>query len=162
MYCLHNLYTLLSPLAASAEQLAGDAVELEYVVHSLANRHTSTYTYGMLRAMSLLRKGRLQALRHEEAAPRAYASILRLPASDLYPDLPCVRQSAEADALREQGEALLRDLGSEDLNHIPDAGIRCARCKSSDIAFDFLQTRSADEGTTVYCTCTKCSKRWKM
>ena len=31
----------------------------------------------------------------------------------------------------------------------------------TEVTFDFLQTRSADEGTTVFCTCA-CVKRWRM
>ena len=128
------------------------------------NLHAPTlYKYIALRAFSYLRSGRLQALRHGEGDHvRSYAELLALPCMELYDSMPCFIQFQDEERLEERGMSLLRDLSSEDLSNIPDAGIRCAKCKSSEIAFDFLQTRSADEGTTVYCTCTSCGKRWKM
>jgi DNA-directed RNA polymerase subunit M/transcription elongation factor TFIIS len=43
-----------------------------------------------------------------------------------------------------------------------DVGPKCGRCKTTDISFSFLQTRSADEGTTTFCECLQCGSRWKM
>ena len=96
------------------------------------------------------------------AQASSYRAILGLPDRDVNHHLPCHEEVAKEAVVREQGEALLRDLTSTELSHVPDAGIACGKCRSTDISFDFLQTRSADEGTTVYCTCTKCGKRWRM
>jgi DNA-directed RNA polymerase subunit M/transcription elongation factor TFIIS len=41
-------------------------------------------------------------------------------------------------------------------------GLVCNRCHSRSIAVQQQQTRSADEGMTVYCTCKQCGLRWKM
>ena len=38
--------------------------------------------------------------------------------------------------------------------------VRCRRCGSQDVSWDEKQTRSADEGATVFCVCTKCKLRW--
>ena len=46
--------------------------------------------------------------------------------------------------------------------NLPNAGTKCAKCKSTDIKFEFLQTRSADEPMSTFCTCETCGKRWKM
>jgi DNA-directed RNA polymerase subunit M/transcription elongation factor TFIIS len=43
-----------------------------------------------------------------------------------------------------------------------DNGVKCGRCKTTDVSFSFLQTRSADEGTTTFCECLQCGSRWKM
>jgi DNA-directed RNA polymerase subunit M/transcription elongation factor TFIIS len=43
-----------------------------------------------------------------------------------------------------------------------NVGPKCGRCKTTDISFSFLQTRSADEGTTTFCECLQCGSRWKM
>ena len=116
-----------------------------------------------MRAFSYLQSGQLQALRRAEPGIVVpYTTLLALPPFELYTSMPCYDQYLHDERMQEKSAALLRDLSSEDLSNIPDAGIRCGKCKSSDIAFDFLQTRSADEGTTVYCTCTSCGKRWKM
>jgi DNA-directed RNA polymerase subunit M/transcription elongation factor TFIIS len=45
---------------------------------------------------------------------------------------------------------------------LSDDGVKCGRCKTTDISFSFLQTRSADEGTTTFCECLQCGSRWKM
>ena len=39
---------------------------------------------------------------------------------------------------------------------------KCRRCHSYDVEVEQKQTRSADEGMTVFCECRKCSLRWKM
>lgn len=41
---------------------------------------------------------------------------------------------------------------------------KCNKCKSSNIRFDTLQTRSADEGMTIFCQCQnpKCGERWTV
>lgn len=44
-----------------------------------------------------------------------------------------------------------------------DAGtLRCNRCHSHDVQVEQKQTRSADEGMTIFCECRKCGLRWKM
>ena len=40
--------------------------------------------------------------------------------------------------------------------------LRCRRCKSTDVAWEQRQTRSADEGATSYCMCAKCHLRWTI
>jgi len=37
----------------------------------------------------------------------------------------------------------------------------CPRCKSRNIQSYQRQTRSADEGMTVFCQCLACEKRWR-
>lgn len=41
-------------------------------------------------------------------------------------------------------------------------GVRCSKCGSTDIQIEIGQTRSADEGSTVFCLCLRCQKRWRM
>jgi DNA-directed RNA polymerase subunit M/transcription elongation factor TFIIS len=40
--------------------------------------------------------------------------------------------------------------------------VRCRRCGSEDVSWEEKQTRSADEGATVFCVCTTCQNRWVM
>lgn len=41
--------------------------------------------------------------------------------------------------------------------------IRCTRCRDKGkVSVSILQTRAADEGSTVYCYCHTCCKRWKI
>ena len=38
---------------------------------------------------------------------------------------------------------------------------KCTRCKKNHCSYYELQTRSADEATTVFITCLNCGKRWR-
>jgi DNA-directed RNA polymerase subunit M/transcription elongation factor TFIIS len=40
--------------------------------------------------------------------------------------------------------------------------VRCRRCGSEEVSWEEKQTRSADEGGTVFCVCTTCKNRWVM
>jgi DNA-directed RNA polymerase subunit M/transcription elongation factor TFIIS len=37
----------------------------------------------------------------------------------------------------------------------------CPKCDHNEIAYDMIQTRSADEPATIFYTCTKCNHKWK-
>ena len=39
---------------------------------------------------------------------------------------------------------------------------KCGRCHKRECTYYELQTRSADEPTTIFVTCLNCGKRWKM
>ena len=43
-----------------------------------------------------------------------------------------------------------------------EAIVRCRRCGSVEVSWDDKQTRSADEGATVFCVCQTCKRRWVM
>lgn len=159
---LRSLYEVLSVDSTSQTKLLNDAVELEHAVFVRSQGVASSYPFQVLTAIQLTRNGKLQGLRHAAATPRCYVELLEMSFEGIYHSIPCQDKARQDEALRIQGESLLRDLSSPDLSDVPDAGIRCGKCKSTEIAFDFLQTRSADEGTTVYCSCTACGKRWKM
>lgn len=163
--CLRSIYDALSSEDISSNVRLTEAVELEHAAYVHAEVCIVAYPFSVLRVLHLLQEGKIQKLRGLPsigAVTRSYVDLLRLSAGELHAALPCQDEYMRTEQLRIEGDSLLRDLSSHDLIHVPNAGTRCAKCNSSDIAFDFLQTRSADEGTTVYCTCTSCGKRWKM
>ncbi len=43
-----------------------------------------------------------------------------------------------------------------------EGSLACNRCHSRDVSVNQQQTRSADEGMTVFCTCVACGLRWKL
>ena len=49
----------------------------------------------------------------------------------------------------------------EHLN-IEEGVLECSGCKCKRIHTYSQQTRSADESTTIFCTCIKCGNKWKM
>lgn len=40
--------------------------------------------------------------------------------------------------------------------------ITCRACGSTEVRWEEKQTRSADEGASVFCTCNSCQNRWVM
>ena len=40
--------------------------------------------------------------------------------------------------------------------------ISCLMCGSTEVRWEEKQTRSADEGASVFCTCNSCKNRWVM
>ncbi|GME83761.1 unnamed protein product [Ambrosiozyma monospora] len=38
----------------------------------------------------------------------------------------------------------------------------CGKCKQREVSYYQMQTRSADEPLTTFCTCEKCGNRWKF
>lgn len=40
--------------------------------------------------------------------------------------------------------------------------VKCRRCGSTEVQWEEKQTRSADEGATVFCTCINCQHRWVL
>lgn len=83
----------------------------------------------------------------------------RLPDSWLSRDLPWVRaRAAEKRALEVQREAAAKKAKAD--VHFGAYG-HCKRC-GTRLDVQHIQTRSADEGSTVYLSCSKCDKRWKL
>ena len=40
--------------------------------------------------------------------------------------------------------------------------VRCRRCGSQEVSWEEKQTRSADEGATLFCACATCKNRWVL
>ena len=135
-----------------------DAIDLEHACFCLGRAHSASYRRLAGRALHGLQRGDLLGLLRRGGALWALRlGTLQLFGRDPHREALLLEDRAEAEEV-----AFLRDLASANLVEVPDAGIRCRRCGSNDVAFEFLQTRSADEGTTTYCTCASCKTRWKM
>ena len=39
---------------------------------------------------------------------------------------------------------------------------KCGKCKERDVSVSTAQTRSGDEGITLFLTCNNCGNQWKM
>ena len=135
------------------------AHSLEHACHVHATANGASYERAFFRALHLLEAGHLGSESLLRLGPHAAVGA---PLEALVGRVP----QREAIRLREQAHAasraLLRDLTQGEIADIPDAGLKCKKCHSNDITYEFLQTRSADEGTTIFCTCGSCHKRWKM
>lgn len=69
---------------------------------------------------------------------------------DIWNDI--IRKQCEVSALQDQ----------QFFQAATDSIFKCSRCKSRKVYHYQMQTRSADESMTVYCTCTECKKVWKF
>lgn len=58
--------------------------------------------------------------------------------------------------LQEKYESISKDKGSY------TSSLKCRRCNSNDVSWEQKQTRSADEGMSVYCACGVCGNRWTL
>jgi len=149
---LRSLRAYLPPLQAHA---------LEHACFSRALATKTSYERSALRCLYLLEKGVLSPeIVLRDGALKAACAPLDVFMSQQQPKH---LEIAKRNQKKRDGEALLKDLiQGDDTEALPDTGLRCKKCGSNDISHEFLQTRSADEGTTIFCTCTKCKKRWKM
>ncbi len=136
-----------------------DALDAEHACYCAAAANGASYRRLVLTALHGLEHGALAGL----VATSGGAAALAAPPEIVYGRWPAREAAAAVEAAAERGRAVLRDLAQGDAEEdAPDAGVRCQRCGSSEITVGLLQTRSADEGTTIYCTCAGCGKRWKM
>jgi DNA-directed RNA polymerase subunit M/transcription elongation factor TFIIS len=148
-------------LAAFSRHLdAGDASDLEHACFCASALNGAPYSRFVYRELyALEQQSALAAVVHERGAIAALA----LPDASLYERCSAREQVSASEARRAECVRVLADLSADGPGaDLPEKGIKCARCGSTDISFEFSQTRSADEGTTVFCYCTACSKRWKM
>jgi DNA-directed RNA polymerase subunit M/transcription elongation factor TFIIS len=136
-----------------------DALDLENACFDIAYVNNSPYTRPFNRAMYALHRspdfaevvnlhGALRAMSYKDSALFKTDSQLAV--------------AVEKEHEVQMYKALLADLSRNDIQLGMEGGVKCAKCHSSDISFSFLQTRSSDEGTTVFSICDRCGKRWKL
>lgn len=66
------------------------------------------------------------------------------------------------EKLEQQRKLLHEEAKFQEGEQVNFGSLICNRCHSRSISVQQQQIRSADEGMTVFCTCTKCNMRWKM
>ena len=49
-----------------------------------------------------------------------------------------------------------------DDDYVKNTGLICSKCKSNNTDYSLMQTRSGDEGSTIFAFCKNCGKRWKF
>ena len=146
--------SVLAALAAFFDQ--GSALELEHALFCFTCNNGTPYRREVFRLLHLGEKYQAQLRvfleRHSAvtlvAAP--LASVLETPPEPV-PHTQVYECEERLAAYCTRGTVAL-----------PDAGTQCARCRSRDIKFEMLQTRSADEPMSIFCTCERCGKRWRM
>ena len=72
------------------------------------------------------------------------------------------RIQEEARIRQERFSAMLQEKYEALNDQAFTAIVRCRRCGSEEVSWEEKQTRSADEGATVFCSCATCKNRWVM
>jgi DNA-directed RNA polymerase subunit M/transcription elongation factor TFIIS len=151
----NGVVAILGDLVASVDAARG----IEHVVFMTHGYDKGTYT-------ERLRELILAAPRVKDALVDPYlvgamdTASLRAPEEVAwYRDL-----KVELDNLAHATETLEQFdlLQGDDLAARGPALNQCRKCGSSDVEWHQRQTRSADEGSTTFCHCRQCGRRWKM
>ena len=148
----------LASFSRYLDPLLAHSLEHACQTHSLTSQ--TAYERVALRCLYLFEHGLIDEARLRELGPLTAVSV---PLETIVHALPAKEEIVAKEDHRRKSAALLKALTQGDAAEaFPDSGVRCKKCGSNDITHEFLQTRSADEGTTIFCTCTACKKRWKM
>lgn len=124
--------------------------EVEARCHAAASSHDE-YKDSVLRAAFNLRQN-----------SRLGVEVVRLPDGQLIEGTIVGRIDAESRLRAERFEKMLQEKYEALDDQKFRAIVRCRRCGSEEVSWEEKQTRSADEGATVFCVCTTCQNRWVM
>lgn len=126
------------------------AREVEALCHA-ASRTADEYWDRVRRAAFNLREN-----------PRVGVEVVHAPDEALTDGTLAGRIAEEGKARRARFEQMLQEKYDALNDRNFQAIVRCRRCGSSEVAWDEKQTRSADEGATVFCLCRTCKNRWVL
>ena len=73
--------------------------------------------------------------------------------TELYPD----KYTDIINKLKEKDKVMFEKRATVGSKHF-----KCGKCKEKDVAVTTAQTRSGDEGITLFLTCNNCGNQWKM
>ena len=121
------------------------------VEHCLAEQATSLHRYIDL-CMMIYHAPRC-------AGANGAAEILRL-SSEEYSLLSDAEHAS--DKTEEKRESLRQGLDASTRAATGGGAIVCRKCSGDDVTIQQKQTRSADEGMTIFCTCESCGHKWRM
>ena len=92
--------------------------------------------------------------------PTVGLDVLTLSDEVLARDTLVGRIQQEAHARQTRFQSMLEEKYESLNDQAFTAIVRCRRCGSEEVTWEEKQTRSADEGGTIFCSCTTCKNRW--
>lgn len=70
-------------------------------------------------------------------------------------------EDLKSEIKRLEEKNLFNAQGAKEERAITDR-FTCGKCKQKKVSYYQMQTRSADEPLTTFCTCENCGNRWKF
>ena len=153
---LHFRLRAVGLLAAEGSLASAKARALEHAVY--AGAHSAAAYEDRIKhlAAALFLNERLRALEPgalaglDDAGLAAGLPIAQLAAEQRERDAKQAAQQQEEDSFLSGATS-----GTK-------AFLVCSKCKATTVSVEQKQTRSADEGMTVFCRCMACGHKWKM
>lgn len=94
--------------------------------------------------------------------PRVGLEVVAVSNDVLVHDTLVGRIQKETQHRHERFQAMLQDKYDAINDRNFTAIVRCRRCGSEEVTWEEKQTRSADEGATIFVACVTCRNRWVM
>lgn len=148
--CLKILYSVHAPVSTRDDGRAWFRTcrDVEAMCHAQAH---SAYDY---------EEAMMRATFHLKMDASRGSAVVHASDDELMDGTLVERIQAEARARQQRFEQMLQDKYEAVDDPECRAMVRCRRCGSSEVTWEEKQTRSADEGASVFFTCTTCSKVW--
>ena len=156
------------PQAADDDQIEL-GLALEEAIYATTRRDSEDMTY-QDRVLTLA-----HALRHNGVALReridegevTVEQLVQGSGQDLLQGTPMDRTRRQIEAHEDRFRSMLQEkfeeLEKSAINsHLSEGLLKCSRCQSTQVVWEQKQTRSADEGMTIFAECLKCGKKFRM
>jgi len=72
-----------------------------------------------------------------------------------------ISKSKKKSDTKEEPSIKVLEEDDNDVKALPTTNVECPKCSNKEAVWWMLQTRSADEPTTQFYRCTKCSHTWR-
>lgn len=140
-----------------ASRISRVATDIELEVFKSENLNVSDSYRNRLRTLTMNLRNRKNPELRERVVGGAIAAkaFITMTPSEMAPD--ALKQ--EIEKLKKQN--LFDAQGATEKRAVTDR-FTCGKCKHKKVSYYQMQTRSADEPLTTFCTCENCGNRWKF
>lgn len=140
-----------------ASRICRVATDIELEVFKSENLNVSDSYRNRLRTLTMNLRNRKNPELRERVVGGAIAAktFITMTPSEMAPD--ALKQEIE----KLQKQNLFDAQGATEKRAVTDR-FTCGKCKHKKVSYYQMQTRSADEPLTTFCTCENCGNRWKF
>lgn len=155
--CVDVIYTALAVDSTEQPQVILEAAKrVEGAVYAHEKSATPTYRTKMRSLFMNLKDPKNPGLRTRVVSGDISAERLRtMTPQEMAPE----ELKKEIEQIEKQN--LFKAQGAKEQRAVTDR-FTCGKCKQKKVSYYQMQTRSADEPLTTFCTCENCGNRWKF